>query len=105
MASLWLYFVSLILQNCTDILKVELGSCNEACITSCHDGDEVINIKVEEVIDPEEEEDPLLIKFPVTKAEDEVRSVFLSSFLSLMEDSCKSKKKSKAIPVTGLGVL
>jgi hypothetical protein len=83
----------LILQNCTDILKVELGSCNEACITSCHDGNEVIDIKVEEVIHAEDEEDPLLIKFPVTKGEDEVRSVYLTSLLSLMEDSCKSKKK------------
>jgi hypothetical protein len=35
-------------------------------------------------MDAEEEEDPLLIKFPVTKAEDEVRCVYLSSFPSFM---------------------
>jgi hypothetical protein len=79
--------LSLILQNCTDLLKVELGSCSEACLTSCHDGNEVIDIKVEEVVDREEEEDPLLITFPVIKAEHEVSSVYLPSFLSLMEDS------------------
>jgi hypothetical protein len=67
------------LQSCTDLLKVELGSCN--------DGNEVINIKVEEVIDTEEEEDPLLIRFPVIKAEHEVSSTYQPSFLNLMEDS------------------
>jgi hypothetical protein len=35
----------------------------------------VIDIKVEEAIDEEEEEDPLLITFPIIKAENEVRSV------------------------------
>jgi hypothetical protein len=74
------------LQSCTDLLKVELGSCNEACLTSCHDGNEVINIKVEEVIDTEEEEDPLLITFPAIKTENEVSSTYLLSFLNLMED-------------------
>jgi hypothetical protein len=86
MVSLEIYFSSSILQSCTDLLKVELGSCNEACVTSCHDGNEVINIKVEEVLDTEEEEDPLLITFPVINSEHEVSSMYLPSFMSLMGD-------------------
>jgi hypothetical protein len=55
----------------TDFLRVEIGSCNETCVT-LHDGNEVINIKVEEATATQEEEDPLLIKLPAVKAEHEV---------------------------------
>lgn len=47
----------IILQNCTDLLKVEPDSYHEACVTSSHDGIEVINIKVE-VSETEEAEGP-----------------------------------------------
>lgn len=39
-----------VLQNCTDLLKAEPGSCSEECITSCLDESEVTDIKVE--VDP-----------------------------------------------------
>jgi hypothetical protein len=51
-----------------DLLKVELGSYNE----TCHDENEFIDIKVEVTDAQEEEEDPLLIKFPLIKSELEV---------------------------------
>jgi hypothetical protein len=60
----------MVLQNCTDFLESLPGSCSETYLTSFHDGNEVMSIKVEAVT--EEEEDPLLITFPGVKAEYEV---------------------------------
>jgi hypothetical protein len=52
-----------------DLLKVELGSYSE----TCHDGNQFIDVKVEEgTVAQEEEEDPLLITFPIEKSELEV---------------------------------
>jgi hypothetical protein len=65
---------SVILQDSIDLLEVAPGS--EVCETSSQDGNEVLSIKVEDVPDNqeegEEEEDPLLITFPVIKNEHEV---------------------------------
>jgi hypothetical protein len=63
---------SVILQNSMDLLEFAPGSRSEICETSSHDGNEIINIKIEEVPDIQEEEDPLLITFPVIKDEHEV---------------------------------
>jgi hypothetical protein len=60
-----------VLQNFIDLLKVVPGLYNETCLTSC-DGNQVISIKVEDFADTQEEEDPLLTKFPVIKSEHEV---------------------------------
>jgi hypothetical protein len=60
-----------ILQNSMDLLKVEPGLSSETCPTS-HDGDQVINIKVEGAPDTQEVEDPLLITLPEIKSEYEV---------------------------------
>jgi hypothetical protein len=51
-----------------NFLKVEPGSDSE----TCHVGNQVIDIKIEEVTDIKVEVDPVLITFPVIKAEDEV---------------------------------
>jgi hypothetical protein len=63
-----------VLQNYIDLLKVVPGSYSEIYLTPSHDGNQVINIKVEDFVgmQEEEEEDPLLIKFPVMKSEHEV---------------------------------
>jgi hypothetical protein len=63
----------MVLQNCMDLLKVEPGSYNETCLTSSHDGSQILSLNVEEVTDVQEEDDPLLISHPVIKAEHEVR--------------------------------
>jgi hypothetical protein len=63
----------MVLQNCTDFQRDLPGSCSETCLTSFHDGNEVMSIKVEAVT---EEEDPLLITFPGVKAEHEVSCIF-----------------------------
>jgi hypothetical protein len=66
----------MILQNCTDLLKVEPGASSETCPSS-HTGKQMINIKVKEVSDTEVIEDPLLITIPGVKANHEVSSVCL----------------------------
>ena len=46
------------LQNCMDILKSEPGSCTGTGQMSSDDGNQFVDIKVEDVTDIEEEEDP-----------------------------------------------
>jgi hypothetical protein len=67
----------LVLQNCTDLLKVVPDPYSETCPTSSYDMNQVLSIKVEEITDikAEEEEDPLLITCPGTKDEHEVSCI------------------------------
>ena len=66
----------LILQNCMDLLKVELGSCSDTCLTSSHNENQVIDIKVEEgSVGEREEEDPLPIPFTPMNPEYDVSFV------------------------------
>jgi hypothetical protein len=51
-----------------DFMKVEPGSDSE----TCQDGNQVIDTKAEDMADMQEDEDPMLITFPVIKAEQEV---------------------------------
>jgi hypothetical protein len=55
---------TMVLQICTDFMKVEPGSISETCPAFSYDGDHIIDIKVEE--------DPMPINFPGIKAEHEV---------------------------------
>jgi hypothetical protein len=68
---------TIVLQNCANLLKVVPESCSETCVTSSHFGNQVIDIKVEDVTDMQEEENSLLLKFPAIKAEHEVSSMSL----------------------------
>jgi hypothetical protein len=54
------------------------GSRSDACASSHHDGDQAVNIKVEELSDMEDEQDPAPMTFVEIKAEHEV------SFISLL---------------------
>jgi hypothetical protein len=63
-----------VLQNCISLLEIVPGSCSETCLTS-HDDNQIIDIKVENVADAQEEEDPLLITSQVIKTENEVSCV------------------------------
>jgi hypothetical protein len=64
-----------VLQNCMESLKVEPASCSVTCVTS-FDGNEAIDVKVEEVTGLQME-DPLLVTLPVIHAEHEVSCVGL----------------------------
>jgi hypothetical protein len=57
--------VLVILQNCRDLVKVVPGSYSEIYVMSQ-------DVKVEELSDIQEEEDPLLLPVPIIKAEHEV---------------------------------
>ena len=61
-----------VLQSHMDVLKDEPGSCDEAYVTSSDDGNQVIDIKVEEDSDIKMENDSEQIKSPVTGTESEV---------------------------------
>jgi hypothetical protein len=58
-----------VLQNCMDLVKVELGSYNETCERHSPNGNQIY-IKVEDVADIQEDDDD--DPFPVVKAEQEV---------------------------------
>jgi hypothetical protein len=61
-----------ILQNCFDLLKDVPGSCSERGATFSDDGDRAISVKVEEVTDLQEVEDPVSISCLLMKCEHEV---------------------------------
>jgi hypothetical protein len=62
------------LQNCMGLERAVPSSCSETCPTSSHDANQVMNIKVEQISDVEEEEDPLT--FPRIKTEHEVSCTY-----------------------------
>jgi hypothetical protein len=57
-----------VFQKCVSLVELQPGLYSEPC----HDGNQCIDIKVEEVADIKEEEDPLQAVFPVLKTEHEV---------------------------------
>jgi hypothetical protein len=69
----------MVLQNSTDLLKVEPGSNSETCPRS-HDGKQMIDIKVEDSL-TQDLEDPLLITLPGIKAKHEVTCMSVSLLL------------------------
>jgi hypothetical protein len=73
----------LVLQDSAHSQEDVTGSCTETCPASSHDAHQAINIKVEEVSDVEEEEDPVI------KVEHAV-----SSFFSFPADSRTSATTS-----------
>jgi len=64
-----------VLQNCMDILQSEPGPCSGTCPMSSDDGNEGIVIKVEEVSDIKEEENPEPTKSSLIKTEPAVSSL------------------------------
>jgi len=63
-----------VLQNCMDILKCELGSSNKTCVTSTVDGN-VIGLRAESISNMTEEEDQVPRTVPVIKTEPKVSCV------------------------------
>jgi hypothetical protein len=65
----------MVLQSNVGVPKDEPGSCDEACVTSSDDENQVIDIKVEEDSDVKEENDAEQIKSSVIGTESEVSCV------------------------------
>jgi hypothetical protein len=61
-----------VLQNCVDLPNGERDSCREKFVTTTHDRNELTFIKVEEVTDRTEEEDPEAVTAVVIRTEPEV---------------------------------
>ena len=66
------------LQNCTDVLEAVPDLCTGMFVTASDDGNKVT--KVEESSYVLEEEDPLALTLPATKAEHEVSNVQQTSY-------------------------
>jgi hypothetical protein len=60
-----------------DLVKGESGSCSKTCLTPAGDAHEVLDIKVEEGTDTEEEEIPMPVFCEVKVEQDEVSCVSL----------------------------
>jgi hypothetical protein len=65
----------MVLQSHMDLLKVEPGSCEETCLMSSGDGNKFLFIKVENVTDIKEDDDPEPVTAPVIKTEHEVSCI------------------------------
>jgi hypothetical protein len=76
-----------VLQNCSDLEKDVSGSHSEACPSSSHSTDQAFNIKVEEVSDVEDGEDPVPVSFIGTNAERKVSCASSCSLLGLWSHS------------------
>lgn len=71
----------MVLQSCASLQKIVSSSCSETDLTTSHGGNQVVNIKVENVADVQDkEEDPLITEFPIIKAEHEVSFMSLCTF-------------------------
>jgi hypothetical protein len=66
----------MVLQSYTNSENVLAGPYGET-YPACHDANQAMNIKAEEIIDAEEEEDPLPVTLQVIKAKTEVGSMSL----------------------------
>lgn len=60
------------MQNCVESSEVVPGSYCETYLTSCHDENEVVSIKVEGETEVQEEKDPLLITVAAVQSKNEV---------------------------------
>jgi hypothetical protein len=67
---------TMVLQGCMDSEKIFTDPLGET-YPACHDGDQAVNMKDEDVSGAEDEVDPVPITFPEIKAESKV------SFMSL----------------------
>ena len=64
-----------VLQNCMDLPKGELGSSSDTCVTSTVDGNEVTGMEAERVCNIKEEDDVEPATIPVIKSEPNVSFV------------------------------
>ena len=76
----------LVLQSCTDALRVEHGLCSETSEWSSDDSNEVMSIKIEEEeeIYIKEEDEPITISFSSIKDEPEVSPQTFHRYLRLL---------------------
>ena len=69
------------LQKCTDVLDTVPDLCTEMCLTASGDGSKVVKVEESSYVS-EEEEDPLALPVPASKAEEEVSYVQLTGIVA-----------------------
>ena len=75
---------TLVLQSCTDALRVEHGLCSKRSEWSSDDSNEVMSIKIEEEeIRIKEEDEPIAVSFSSIKDEPEVSPQIFHRYLRL----------------------
>jgi hypothetical protein len=79
----------MVLQSFINSENILVGPYGEA-YPACHDGDQAVNIKAEEVSDTEEEVDPVQITIQEMKAEPEVSCMFLYVSVRQISHVCKN---------------
>jgi hypothetical protein len=72
-----------VLQNCLDSQRDVPGSHSEICASSSHDGDQAVNIKVEEFSEMEDWEDPVPMTVVEVKIEPEVSCMSVCPLLGI----------------------
>ena len=77
--------IVVVLQNCMDLLKGELGSSGNTCVTSTVDGNEMTGIKAERVCNIKEEDDVQPATIPEIKTEPHVSFVSVVCYAHFMQ--------------------
>jgi hypothetical protein len=76
--------ITLVLQSCTVVLRVEHRLCSKTSVQSSDDSNEVITIKiVGEVVRIKQEDEPIAISFSSIKEEPEVSPQTFHQYLGL----------------------
>jgi hypothetical protein len=80
---------TVVVHSSMDLLKVEPDSCDDSEIIDVKVEEvtikeEVVSVKEEDFTDVKEEDDPLLIRLPLTEREHEVSSMFVGPFSSVV---------------------
>jgi hypothetical protein len=78
---------TMVLQSCTNSEKIFIDPLGET-YPACHDGDQAVNIKAEEVSGAEEEVDPVQITVQDMKPEPEVSDISLMFLFRQMTQMC-----------------
>jgi hypothetical protein len=78
--------VMVILQISTDVLKVEPGLYSETRLASSYDGYEATDIKVEQISDKEDDEDPVPVIYPAVKDKHKVSCMLVCPLLDIFID-------------------
>jgi hypothetical protein len=86
----------MVLQKGMDLVRDETGLYNETCVAESYDGNQVIDIKVEEVPYIKEEDDPESLSSPDIKIGHEVSFMPVCPFSSIAVSAGVKKQVGKS---------
>jgi hypothetical protein len=86
----------MVLQKGVDLLQCETGLYNETCIAESYDGNQLIDVKVEEVPYIKEEDDPESLSSPDIKIGHEVSFMAVSPVSSIADSAVVKEQLGKS---------